>query len=79
MLGTPALHDITASATPQAEVRTDFTDFLNGSQGKLSGWRASTCSLPDRLTTRSRQARPGRPTVTGCGPECLLAPAAISF
>jgi subtilase family serine protease len=35
MLGTPALHDITAPKTPQAEVRTDYANFLNGSQGKL--------------------------------------------
>jgi subtilase family serine protease len=34
MLGTSALHDITAPTSPQAEVRTDYANFLNGSQGK---------------------------------------------
>ena len=35
MLGTPALHDIVAPKTPQAEVRTDYVNLLNGHQGKL--------------------------------------------
>ena len=35
MLGTPALNDIVAPKTPQAEVRTDYANFLNRSQGKL--------------------------------------------
>jgi subtilase family serine protease len=35
MLGTPALHDITAPKSPQAEVRTDYVNLLNDSQGKV--------------------------------------------
>jgi subtilase family serine protease len=35
MLGTSALHDIVAPASPQAEVRTDFANFLNASDGKI--------------------------------------------
>jgi hypothetical protein len=35
MLRTPALHDITAPKAPQAEVRTDYVNLLNDSQGKL--------------------------------------------
>ncbi len=32
MLGTPALHDIVAPKTPQAEVRTDYTNYIDGSK-----------------------------------------------
>jgi subtilase family serine protease len=35
MLGTRALHDITAPAAPLAQVRTDFANFLDNSQGRL--------------------------------------------
>ena len=35
LLGTPALHDIVAPKSPVAQVRTDYANFLNGSQGKL--------------------------------------------
>ncbi|HEV2377307.1 MAG TPA: S53 family peptidase [Streptosporangiaceae bacterium] len=35
MLGTSALHDIVAPKTPQAEVRTDYNNFLDNSQGRL--------------------------------------------
>ena len=35
LLGTRALHDIVAPKSPLAEVRTDYANFLNGSQGML--------------------------------------------
>jgi subtilase family serine protease len=35
LLGTRALHDIVAPHRPVAQVRTDFTNFLNAAQGKL--------------------------------------------
>ena len=35
LLGTRALHDIVAPAAPLAQVRTDYANFLDNSQGKL--------------------------------------------
>lgn len=35
MLGTGALHDLVAPKSPQVEVRTDYVNFLNDSQGKF--------------------------------------------
>jgi subtilase family serine protease len=35
MLGTPALHDIVAPTSPVAQVRTDYVNFLDNSQGKF--------------------------------------------
>ena len=35
LLGTPAIRDIVAPKSPVAEVRTDYANFLNDSQGKL--------------------------------------------
>ncbi|MBV9208722.1 MAG: S8/S53 family peptidase [Actinobacteria bacterium] len=35
LLGTPALHDIVAPTSPVAQVRTDYVNLLNNSQGKF--------------------------------------------
>lgn len=35
MLGTPALHDSVAPTSPLAQVRTDYVNFLNNSEGKF--------------------------------------------
>ncbi len=61
MLGTPALHDITAPKTPQAEVRTDYANFLNGSQGKL--YRLQTIDVQ----TSTIHDTPGYDDETGVG------------
>jgi subtilase family serine protease len=43
MLGTSALHDIVAPSSPVAQVRTDYTNFLDNSQGKF--WRLETVDV----------------------------------
>jgi subtilase family serine protease len=43
LLGTRALHDIVAPTSPVAQVRTDYTNFLDNSQGKF--WRLQTVDV----------------------------------
>jgi subtilase family serine protease len=43
LLGTSALHDIVAPTSPVAQVRTDYTNFLDNSQGKF--WRLQTVDV----------------------------------
>jgi len=43
LLGTRALHDTVAPTTPVAQVRTDYTNFLDNSQGKF--WRLQTIDV----------------------------------
>jgi subtilase family serine protease len=43
LLGTSALHDIVAPSSPVAQVRTDYTNFLDNSQGKF--WRLETVDV----------------------------------
>jgi subtilase family serine protease len=43
LLGTPALNDIVAPASPLAQVRTDYTNSVNNSQGKY--WRLQTVDV----------------------------------
>ncbi|HEY1917907.1 MAG TPA: S53 family peptidase [Streptosporangiaceae bacterium] len=61
MLGTDALHDITAPTTPQAQVRTDYANFLNLSQGKL--FRLQTIDVQ----TTTIHSTPGYDDETGVG------------
>ena len=61
MLGTPALHDIVAPTSPQAEVRTDYANFLNGSQGKL--YRLATIDVQ----SSTLHDTPGYDDETGVG------------
>ena len=61
MLGTKALHDIVAPTSPQAEVRTDYANFLNGSQGKL--FRLQTIDVQ----TSTLHDTPGYDDETGVG------------
>jgi hypothetical protein len=48
LLGTPALHDTAAPASPVAQVRTDYTNFLDKSQGKF--WRRRVYQVPYEAT-----------------------------
>ena len=43
LLGTSALHDTVAPTSPVAQVRTDYTNFLDNSQGKF--WRLQTVDV----------------------------------
>jgi len=43
LLGTVALHDTVAPTSPVAQVRTDYTNFLDNSQGKF--WRLQTVDV----------------------------------
>jgi subtilase family serine protease len=61
MLGTSALHDITAPTTPQAQVRTDYANFLNGSHGLL--YRLQTIDVQ----TTTIHDTPGYDDETGVG------------
>ena len=58
LLGTSALHDIVAPTSPVAQVRTDYTNFLDNSQGKFYGCRPSTCRARPCTTPRATTTRP---------------------
>jgi subtilase family serine protease len=61
LLGTKALHDITAPKAPLAQVRTDYANFLNGSQGLL--YRLETVDVQ----TSTLHDTPGYDDETGVG------------
>jgi subtilase family serine protease len=61
LLDTPALHDIVAPSSPLAQVRTDYANFLNDSQGKL--YRLQTIDV--QFTTL--HDTPGYDDETGVG------------
>jgi subtilase family serine protease len=60
-LGTPAIRDIVAPKAPVAEVRTDYANFLNDSQGKL--FRLRTVDVQ----TSTLHSIPGYDDETGVG------------
>ena len=61
MLGTSALHDIVAPTSPVAQVRTDYTNFLDNSQGKF--WRLQTVDVQ----SSTLHDTPGYDNETGVG------------
>jgi len=61
LLGTSALHDIVAPTSPLAQVRTDYTNFLNNSQGKF--WRLQTVDVQ----SSTLHDTPGYDDETGVG------------
>ena len=61
LLGTRALHDIVAPASPLAEVRTDYVNFLDDSQGRF--FRLRTIDVQ----TSTLHATPGYDDETGVG------------
>jgi subtilase family serine protease len=61
LLGTAALHDIVAPASPLAQVRTDYTNFLDNSQGKF--WRLQTVDVQ----SSTLHDTPGYDDETGVG------------
>jgi subtilase family serine protease len=61
LLGTSALHDTVAPTSPVAQVRTDYTNFLDNSQGKF--WRLQTVDVQ----SSTLHATPGYDNETGVG------------
>ena len=61
LLGTAALHDTVAPTSPVAQVRTDYTNFLDNSQGKF--WRLQTVDVQ----TSTLKDTPGYDDETGVG------------
>ena len=61
LLGTSALHDIVAPTSPLAQVRTDYTNFLDNSQGKF--WRLQTVDVQ----SSTLHDTPGYDDETGVG------------
>ncbi len=61
MLGTSAVHDIVAPGSPVAQVRTDYTNELDNSQGKF--WRLDTVDVQ----TSTLHDTPGYDNETGVG------------
>ena len=61
LLGTRALHDIVAPTSPVAQVRTDYTNFLDNSQGKF--WRLQTVDVQ----SSTLHDTPGYDNETGVG------------
>ena len=61
LLRGPGLHDLTASKAPLAEVRTDYRNFVNGSQGEF--YRLQTLDLQ----TSTLHDGPGYDDETGVG------------
>ena len=61
LLGTSALHDIVAPTSPVAQVRTDYTNFLDNSQGKF--WRLQTVDVQ----SSTLHDTPGYDNETGVG------------
>jgi subtilase family serine protease len=61
LLGSSALHDIVAPTSPVAQVRTDYTNFLDNSQGKF--WRLQTVDVQ----SSTLHDTPGYDDETGVG------------
>jgi subtilase family serine protease len=61
LLGTRALHDTVAPTSPVAQVRTDYTNFLDNSQGKF--WRLETVDVQ----SSTLKDTPGYDDETGVG------------
>jgi subtilase family serine protease len=61
MIGTSAVHDIVAPGSPVAQVRTDYTNELDNSQGKF--WRLETVDVQ----TTTLHDTPGYDNETGVG------------
>jgi subtilase family serine protease len=61
LLGSSALHDTVAPTSPVAQVRTDYTNFLDNSQGKF--WRLQTVDVQ----TSTLKDTPGYDDETGVG------------
>ena len=61
LLGSSALHDTVAPASPVAQVRTDYTNFLDNSQGKF--WRLQTVDVQ----SSTLHDTPGYDDETGVG------------
>jgi subtilase family serine protease len=61
LLGTSALHDIVAPSSPLAQVRTDYTNGVDNSQGK--SWRLQTVDVQ----TSTLRDTPGYDDETGVG------------
>jgi subtilase family serine protease len=61
LLGTVALHDIVAPTSPLAQVRTDYVNFLDNSQGKF--WRLQTIDVQ----SSTLHDTPGYDDETGVG------------
>jgi subtilase family serine protease len=61
LLGTSALHDTVAPTSPVAQVRTDYTNFLDNSQGKF--WRLQTVDVQ----SSTLHDTPGYDNETGVG------------
>jgi len=61
MIGTSAVHDIVAPGSPVAQVRTDYTNELDDSQGKF--WRLETVDVQ----TTTLHDTPGYDAETGVG------------
>jgi len=61
MIGTSAVHDIVAPGSPVAQVRTDYTNELDNSQGKF--WRLDTVDVQ----TTTLHDTPGYDNETGVG------------
>ena len=61
MIGTSAVHDIVAPGSPVAQVRTDYTNELDNSQGKF--WRLETVDVQ----TTTLHDTPGYDDETGVG------------
>jgi subtilase family serine protease len=61
LLGSSALHDIVAPTSPVAQVRTDYTNFLDNSQGKF--WRLQTVDVQ----SSTLHDTPGYDNETGVG------------
>jgi len=70
LLGSSALHDTMAPTSPVAQVRTDYTNFLDNSQGKF--WRLQTIDVQ----SSTLKDTPGYDDETGVGtprgPQFLL-------
>ena len=59
LLGSSALHDTVAPTSPVAQVRTDYANLLDNSQGKTTSCRPSTCRARPCTTSRDTTTRPG--------------------
>jgi len=65
LLGTPALHDIVAPSSPQAEVRTDYTNFLDDTQGTFFRLRTTDVQTSTLHDTRGYDDETGVGTPNG--------------
>ena len=65
LLGTSALHDITAPSSPVAEVRTDYANFLDNTQGYLFRLRTADVQTSTLHDTRGYDNETGVGTPNG--------------